>query len=78
MREKHEEKESGIKVTTKEEYSFCQKICCCRCFSCLQEERVMDSDTRKVAIRRLVDDYKIEDDVPIPLSRTRECGTPSS
>lgn len=47
-------KYEGIVVTSKAEYSCAQKLFCCKCFSCLQEETVMTSDIRKETIKRMI------------------------
>lgn len=61
-------KYEGIVITSKEEYSCLQKCFCCRCCPCLQEEIVMTSDIRKETIRRMIEDYIVDDTVTCSLS----------
>ena len=55
-------KYDGIVITSKTNYSCAQKVFCCKCFSCLQEEKVMTSDIRKETIRRMIEDYMVHEE----------------
>ena len=46
-------------MKSKSEYSCVQKVLCCKCFSCLQEERVMTSDIRKQTVQRMMEAYLV-------------------
>jgi hypothetical protein len=56
-------KYEGIVITSKIKYTFVQKVLCCKCFKCCQEEKVMTSDIRKETIKRMMEDYLVKDDV---------------
>ena len=58
-------KYEGIVVTSKTEYSCMQKVCCCKCFECCQEEKIMTPDLRKENMQRMIKDFLVDDHVPL-------------
>jgi len=64
-------KYEGIVVTSKQKYTFIQKVLCCKCFTCCQEHTIMTSDIRKETIQRMVEDYLVQDNVILLIGRTK-------
>jgi hypothetical protein len=67
---------SKITIKNRFDYSCVQKVLCCKCFTCLQEECVMTSDIRKETIQRMMEAYLLENDVSLPKLRIRFSTTP--
>ena len=70
--------QDSMVVNTKEVYSFCQKIFCCKCFHCLQSEVILTTDIRKQTLQRMIKNFVIEEDVSSPPRSNRPSRTPSS
>lgn len=54
-------------MTSKEVYSICQKVFCCKCFHCLQNEVILTTDIRKQTLQRMIKNFVIDDDVTVNL-----------
>ena len=46
-------------MTSKESYSIGEKIFCCKCFDCLQNEVVLTTDIRRQTLQRMIKNFAI-------------------
>ena len=59
-----ENRYDGIVITSDtEKYSCLQKVLCCKCFQCCQEEKVITPDLRKENVQRMLKDFLVSDHV---------------
>lgn len=48
-------------LTSKESYSIAQKVFCCKCFDCLQNEVVLTTDIRRQTLQRMIKNFTISE-----------------
>jgi hypothetical protein len=78
MKEYRHSVQEDMVMTSKETYSLCQKVFCCKCFHCLQNEVRLTTDIRKQTLQRMIKNFAIDDDVrPLPC-RTKVSRIPSN
>jgi hypothetical protein len=46
-------------MTSKESYSIGEKVFCCKCFDCLQNEVVLTTDIRRQTLQRMIKNFAI-------------------
>jgi hypothetical protein len=63
MKEYRHTFQEDMVTTSKEVYSICQKVFCCKCFHCLQNDVILTTDIRKQTLQRMIKNFVIEDDV---------------
>lgn len=51
--------QENMVLTSKENYSISQKIFCCKCFDCLQNDVVLTTDIRKQTLQRMIRNFTI-------------------
>lgn len=70
--------QEDMATTSKSTYNLYQKIFCCKCFNCLQEEVVLTTDIRRQTLQRMVKNFNIEEDVSYFLCRMKILRTQSN
>lgn len=65
-------------MTSKQAYSICQKVFCCKCFHCLQNEVILTTDIRKQTLQRMIKNFVIDDDVIFLKIRNKLSKIPSN
>lgn len=60
MKHRHTYQENMV-VTSKSNYSMAEKVFCCRCFGCLQEDVVLTPDLRRQTLQRIIKNFVIDD-----------------
>lgn len=72
MKEYRHSIQEDMVMTSKEVYSICQKVFCCKCFHCLQNEVILTTDIRKQTLQRMIKNFVIDDEVLSQPLRTTE------
>ena len=57
-------------MTSKESYSMGEKLFCCRCFHCLQNEVILTTDIRRQTLQKMIKNFVIDENVLPSASRT--------
>lgn len=65
-------------TTSKSTYNLYQKVFCCKCFDCLQEEVVLTTDIRRQTLQRMVKNFTIDIDVLSLVARKKLLRTPAN
>ena len=60
MKHRHTYQENMV-ITSKSNYSMAEKVFCCRCFDCLQEDVVLTPDLRRQTLQRIIKNFVIDD-----------------
>ena len=63
MKMNEETNEDQIVTITKKAYSISEKIFCCKCFHCLQDETIFTSNIRKQTLQRMIKNFVLHEDV---------------
>ena len=53
-------------MISRQTYSISEKVFCCKCFSCLQDNVVLTTDIRRQTLQRMIKNFNISEDVPLP------------
>lgn len=78
MKEYRHSVQEDMVTTSKETYSLCQKVFCCKCFHCLQNEVRLTTDIRKQTLQRMIKNFAIDDNVSPTSRRTKVLKTRSN